>query len=128
MIALLDTHGLLWDLLVPHRLSARAAQILQDPGARVLVSAASAWEIAIKLAKGKVRLPVEPASLLEVVTRDLRMEPVPVEFAHAIAAADLPPIHADPFDRLLVAQARILRVPILTADPNIARYDVETIW
>ena len=128
MILLLDTHGLLWALIDPDRLSARATSLLQDRSVRVLVSAASAWEIAIKLAKGKVRLPVEPTRLLQVVTQDLGMEPIAVEFEHGIAAAALPPIHGDPFDRLLVAQARLLRVPILTADPQIARYDVETIW
>jgi PIN domain nuclease of toxin-antitoxin system len=128
VIALADTHGLLWALIEPRRLSARATSLLQDGNVRVLVSAASAWEIAIKVAKAKVRLPIAPTELLEVVTRDLRMEAIPVEFEHAIAAAELPLLHNDPFDRLLIAQARALRVPILTADPQIARYDVETIW
>jgi PIN domain nuclease of toxin-antitoxin system len=128
VITLADTHGLLWALIEPARLSARATSLLQDGNVRVLVSAASAWEIAIKVAKAKVRLPIAPTELLEVVTRDLRMEPIPIDFEHAIAAAELPPIHGDPFDRLLIAQARALRVPILTADPQIARYDVETIW
>jgi PIN domain nuclease of toxin-antitoxin system len=128
VIVLADTHGLLWSLIEPRRLSARATNVLQDRGVQVLVSAASAWEIAIKLAKGKVHLPVAPSDLLWVVTRDMRMEPIPVEFQHTIAAAELPPIHNDPFDRLLIAQARALHVPILTADPQIARYDVETIW
>ena len=109
-------------------MSARATSLLEDRSVQVLVSAASAWEIAIKLAKGKVHLPVAPGDLLRVMTRDLGMEAIPVEFEHAIAAAELPPIHNDPFDRLLIAQARSLRVPILTADPQIARYDVETIW
>lgn len=128
MIVLADTHGLLWSLIEPQRPSVRATTLLQDRGVQVLVSAASAWEIAIKLAKGKVRLPVAPGDLLRIVTRDLGMDAIPVAFEHAIAAADLPPIHNDPFDRLLIAQARALRVPILTADPQIARYDVETIW
>jgi PIN domain nuclease of toxin-antitoxin system len=128
VIVLADTHGLLWSLIEPRRLSARATNLLQDRGVQVLVSAASAWEIAIKLAKGKVDLPVAPSDLLRVVTRDLGMDVISVEFEHAIAAAELPPIHGDPFDRLLIAQARALRVPILTADPHIARYDVETIW
>ncbi len=128
MIALTDTHGLLWALIEPRRLSARAASLLQDDEVQVLVSAASAWEIAIKVAKGKVHIPIAPAELLDVVTREMRMEPIPISFAACIAAAELPPIHNDPFDRLLIAQARALRVPILTADPRIARYDVETIW
>lgn len=128
MIVLADTHGLLWGLIEPRRLSARATDLLQDGSVRVFVSAASAWEIAIKLAKGKVHLPVAPGDLLSVVRRDLGVEPIPVEFEHAIAAAELPPIHSDPFDRLLIAQARALRIPILTADQRIARYDVETIW
>lgn len=128
MIGLLDTHGLIWSLTDVTRLSDRARTLLEDPTNRVLVSAVSAWEVAIKVAQGRLILPVPPTQLLDVVTRQLRMEALPITFEHAVAAAALPRIHGDPFDRLLVAQARVLAIPIITADPAISRYEVETIW
>ena len=128
MIGLLDTHGLIWSLTDVTRLSDRARTLLEDPTNRVLVSAVSAWEVAIKVAQGRLILPVPPTQLLDVVTRQLRMEALPISFEHAVAAAALPRIHGDPFDRLLVAQARVLAIPIITADPAISRYEVETIW
>jgi len=128
VIGLLDTHGLIWSLTDVTRLSDRARTLLEDPTNRVLVSAVSAWEVAIKVAQGRLILPVPPTQLLDVVTRQLRMEALPISFEHAVAAAALPRIHGDPFDRLLVAQARVLAIPIITADPAISRYEVETIW
>ena len=128
MIGLLDTHGLIWSLTDVTRLSDRARTLLEDPTNRVLVSAVSAWEVAIKVAQGRLILPVPPTQLLDVVTRQLRMEALPISFEHAVAAAALPRIHGDPFDRLLVAQARVLAIPIITAHPAISRYEVETIW
>jgi len=128
VIGLLDTHGLIWSLTDVTRLSDRARTLLEDPTNRVLVSAVSAWEVAIKVAQGRLILPVPPTQLLDVVTRQLRMEALPITFEHAVAAAALPRIHGDPFDRLLVAQARVLAIPIITADPAISRYEVETIW
>lgn len=128
MIGLLDTHGLIWSLTDVTRLSDRARALLEDPTNRVLVSAVSAWEVAIKVAQGRLTLPVPPTQLLDVVTRQLRMEALPISFEHAVAAAALPRIHGDPFDRLLVAQAQGLGIPVITADPAISHYEVETIW
>lgn len=128
MIGLLDTHGLIWSLMDVARLSERARSLLEDPANRVLVSAVSAWEIAIKVAQGRLTLPVSPSQLLDVVTHQLRMEALPITFEHAVAAATLPRIHGDPFDRLIVAQAQALGIPVITADPAIARYEVQTIW
>jgi len=128
VIGLLDTHGLIWSLTDVTRLSDRARTLLEDPANRVLVSAVSAWEIAIKVAQGRLTLPVPPTQLLDVVTRQLRMEALPIAFEHAVSSASLPRIHGDPFDRLIIAQAQALGIPIITADPQIARYEVETIW
>ena len=127
MNGLLDTHGLVWWLANDRRLTPRVRALIGDPASRILVSAVSAWEIGIKAALGRLDLPFEPRDLRDAVGAE-RMEPIAIEFEHAIAAAELPPIHNDPFDRLLIAQARALRVPILTADLKIARYDVATIW
>lgn len=127
MNGLLDSHGLVWWLASDRRLTPRVRALIGDPSSRILVSAVSGWELGIKAALGRLKLPFEPRDLLGAVLAE-QMEPVPISFEHCIAAAELPPIHNDPFDRLLIAQARALRVPILTADPQIARYDVETIW
>ncbi len=128
MTWLLDTHGLIWALAGDDRLSPRARSIVADPANRVLVSAATAWEVALKVAIGRLTIPVAPERLIEIVTGPMRMETVALEFAHALAAAALPPIHRDPFDRLIVAQAQALGVPILTADPRVAAYGVATVW
>ncbi|MFO1538867.1 MAG: type II toxin-antitoxin system VapC family toxin [Chloroflexota bacterium] len=128
MTWLLDTHCLIWTLTGDERLSPRARSVVADPANRILVSAATAWEVALKVAIGRLTIPVAPERLLDIVTGPMRMETVPIEFVHALAAASLPPIHRDPFDRLLVAQAQALGVPILTADTRVAAYGVATAW
>ena len=127
MTGLLDAHGLVWWLTDDPRLSRRAHAFVSDPASRIMVSAATVWEIAIKVAQGRLTLPSEPARLREVLVAE-RMIPLVIEFEHVIAAAALPPIHRDPFDRLLVAQAQSLGIPVITADPAIVRYGVQTIW
>ena len=128
MRALLDTHTFLWWLLNADRLSEESRAILTDSANDVYVSAASAAEIAIKARQGRLTLP-EPAE--SYVPSRLVSEgflALPVEIGHALRAGVLPLIHGDPFDRLLVAQAQIEGIPIVTLDPAISRYDVETIW
>jgi PIN domain nuclease of toxin-antitoxin system len=124
---LLDAHGLVWWLTDDRRMSRRADAFVRDPATRILVSAATVWEIAIKVAQGRLTLPSEPPRLREVLEAE-RMIPLVIEFEHVLAAAVLPAIHRDPFDRLIVAQAQALGIPIITGDPMIARYGVETIW
>ena len=94
----------------------------------VLLSAASAWEISIKAARGRLDLPAPAERYVPDRVRRHRMTVLDVALSHALRAGALPEIHADPFDRLLVAQAQLEGLPILTADPTIARYEVETIW
>ncbi len=127
MTGLLDTHGLIWWLTNDGRLSPRVLAFIRNPATRVLVSAATAWEVAIKVAQGRLSVPVEPSRLLEAVIAE-RMVPLAIEFDHAVAAASLPRIHGDPFDRLIVAQAQALAIPVITADVAIGRYGVETLW
>jgi PIN domain nuclease of toxin-antitoxin system len=120
---LLDTAVLLWWLAADRRLSQQAASVIAAPGSAVSVSAASAWEIEIKRALGRLTAPDDlPAAL-----NDSGFEALPVELAHAIAAGRLPPLHADPFDRMLVAQARLEAMTLVTADREIARYDVHVL-
>ena len=118
---LLDTHVVLWWLEDDARLSLSARESIADV-ARVSVSAVTVWEIAIKKALGKLTPPTNWSDDIEAEGFD----PLPIEFDHAVEAGALPRHHADPFDRMLVAQARIEALTIVTADPKIARYDVPT--
>src|SRR6185503_1297311 len=86
------------------------------------------WEIAIKVAIGKLTLPDKPARYVPSALAVQGMNALPVEHSHALRVADLPPLHADPFDRMLVAQAQLERMTLLTADPAILAYDVRTLW
>ncbi len=122
MDLLLDTHVLLWWLADDRRLTASAKATIADPDRRVLVSAASAWEISIKRALGKLAAPDDLAAAL--VASDL--EPLAITINHAERAGALPRHHDDPFDRMLVAQAEAERLTILTGDTRIGDYGVAT--
>ncbi len=127
MKVLLDTQCWLWMRAAPQRLSARSRRLLTDPATELRLSAASVWELAIKVGLGKIRLP-EP--LAEFVTARLAedgVEPLPVHHTHAMRVAELPAHHRDPFDRLLVAQAQIESLSLLTADRQLEAYDVAVI-
>jgi PIN domain nuclease of toxin-antitoxin system len=110
------------------RLSQQSRALLQDPENQLFLSAASSWEIAIKYALGKLPLPMPP---LEYVLS--RMESsgtlsLPVQHSHALHAGSLPLHHADPFDRLLIAQAQLENLRILTADAQFEAYEVDLLW
>jgi PIN domain nuclease of toxin-antitoxin system len=121
---LLDTHVFLWLAAQPERLGPQLS-ILEDPRAELLLSAASSWEIAIKHGLGRLELPQPPRHWVPQQMRRVGAGGVAVEHAHALAVADLPPVHRDPFDRLLVVTSRSLRAALLTADPVFAGYDVD---
>lgn len=123
---ILDTHVLLWADAVPEKLGG-VRDLVADEGNELLVSAASSWEIAIKHAVGRLALPSDPRTHVPAMIRSLGAVSIPIEHSHALRVADLPQIHRDPFDRLLVAQAQILGVPVLTADRVFDDYDVSTI-
>ena len=128
MRALLDTHSFLWVTADDPRLSQEARRVIMDPGTDLLFSAATAWEIAIKLQIKKLHLPSEPAKFIGDQMSLLRMTELPVSIEHAVGVAGLAMHHKDPFDRLLVAQAVVERVPIITGDPQIGLYGVQVIW
>lgn len=127
MRILLDTQCWLWMALAPHRFSASARALVETMDHELYLSAASAWEIAIKHALGKLRLPEPPARYVPSRLDALRTEALAIEHSHALHVAALPPHHRDPFDRLLIAQAQVEDLPIMTADPLFARYEVTTI-
>jgi PIN domain nuclease of toxin-antitoxin system len=127
MEVILDTHALLWWVNEPKRLSKRANSILTNTDTTVLVSAAVAWELAIKVNLGKL----DAVALLTGLTQRLQKEgftELPISIAQACRAGLLPLHHRDPFDRLLVAQAQDLGIPILSADELLDRYDVKRVW
>ena len=128
MRVLLDTHAFLWATADDPNLSMFARDLILDSAHAMLFSAASAYEIAVKAARGRLELPEDPATYLRTRVAAFGLLPLPVTMEHAAEAGALPPIHADPWDRLLIAQARLESVPLLTADSTIRRYDVETIW
>jgi PIN domain nuclease of toxin-antitoxin system len=111
----------------PERLSARARKLLTDPGNELLLSAASAWELAIKWTLGKLRLPEPVAQYVTSRMAAGGVTPLPIAHAHALRVADLPQHHRDPFDRLLIAQALVDHLPILTADPQFRAYPVKVL-
>jgi PIN domain nuclease of toxin-antitoxin system len=118
---LLDTHVLLWAAGQSERLPAAARALLEDPGNEPVFSAASLWEIAIKSGLGRDDFQVD-ARLLRRGLLDNGYRELPVTSEHAVAIDGLPPIHKDPFDRLLVAQAMVEGITLLTADPLVAKY------
>ncbi len=109
-------------------LSKKALRTLADPDNTLIFSVASAWEIAIKIQLGKLRLPEDTATYVRTRAELYRMESLPIHLAHALALASLPPLHRDPFDRILIAQSQIENIPIVTADPAIRRYPVDAVW
>ena len=128
MRVLLDTHTFLWSVTGDALLSGTAREIVADSANEVLFSAASALEISLKAARGRLQLPEETEAYVTTRIAAFGFTPLPVSVSHAVRAGALPPIHADPWDRLLTAQAQIEDVAILTKDAMIRRYDVETIW
>ena len=124
MRVLLDTHVFLWAAADPARLGQQRARI-EDSRTTLLLSAASSWEIAIKHGLDRLELPDPPSRYVPDRIRRLGIVPLPIDHGDALAAGALPRLHGDPFDRMLIAQAQALDVPIVTADAALANYDVD---
>lgn len=121
MKLLLDTHLLLWAAGAPDRLPAAAHALLEDPQTEPVFSAASLWEIAIKQGLGRADFLVD-ARVLRRGLLDNGYQELSITSAHAVFWGSLPPLHKDPFDRILVAQATVEGIVLLTADPLVAQY------
>ena len=121
MKLLLDTHLLLWAAGQPDKLSAAALALIEAPENQLLFSAASLWEIAIKVGLGRDDFVVEPG-LIRRGLLDNGYEELPVSSAHAVALTGLPAIHKDPFDRILVAQAQVEGIVLVTSDDTVSQY------
>ena len=121
MKLLLDTQLLLWAAGQPERLSTKARKELSDPGNELIFSAASIWEITIKSALGREDFQVESRVLRRGLIENGYIE-LPISSEHAVSVDNLPPVHKDPFDRMLIAQALTEGITLLTTDAQLARY------
>ena len=121
MKLLLDTHLLLWAAGEPQKLSAKARRLLADTNNELMFSAASVWEVAIKRGLGRADFQVDSRLFRRGLLDNGYLE-LPVFSAHAVAVDSLPPIHKDPFDRLLVAQSLVEGMALLTSDATVAQY------
>ena len=128
MILLLDTHTLLWFLRNDLLLSSVAKALIEDPSHRKFVSVASCWEIAIKAGLGKMQLTEPSRTLLERELPANNLDLLPISLEHATTVEGLALHHKDPFDRLLIAQAMVEGIPIVSVDPAFDPYPVRRIW
>ncbi len=106
----------------------RITKMISDIENELFLSAASGWEITIKVQMGRLRLPDEPERFVPTQLKMNALKPLPIGMNHALHVSTLPDYHRDPFDRMLIAQAQVEGMPILSADPNIQKYQVEVIW
>ena len=128
MRILLDTHAFLWWIGGDRRLPARARKLIADGRNELLFSAASGWEIAVKAGLGRIQLPAPMDRFLSEQLNLNGVAALPIQMSHALGVHGLPFLHRDPFDRMLVVQAQMEKLGILTRDPQISQYDVETLW
>jgi PIN domain nuclease of toxin-antitoxin system len=118
---LVDTHLLLWAAGEPQRLSKKARRLLDDPDSQLWFSAVSLWEVAIKHGLGRKDFRVDPRRLRRGLI-DNGWRELTISSEHVVATLDLPPLHKDPFDRMLVAQAQVEGLALVTSDELVARY------
>jgi PIN domain nuclease of toxin-antitoxin system len=125
---LIDTHALFWSVEEPSKLSAPAMRALQDPANIRLLSAATIWELAIKVGQGKLTLSMAYRQWLETAIADLVLEILPITVEYGERYAILPSHHKDPFDRLMIAQSLVDGIPIVSVDAAFDSYSVARIW
>lgn len=125
---LLDTNVWLWSVLEPERIGRKAREAFADLSNEGFLSAVTSWEIAIKTAAGKLTLPEPPPSYVPRRMAEQGLRPLPISHPHALAVFALPDHHRDPFDRLLVAQAKLENLVLMTADRLLEKYPVDILW
>jgi PIN domain nuclease of toxin-antitoxin system len=125
---LIDSHVLIWSYFDEQKLNRVAAATLADPANQVLVSAASLWEIAIKISVGKLQLSEPFEDFVQHGVADNGVPIIPIEPRHAAEVIGLPQHHRDPFDRMIVAQALIEKLPVVSSDSVLDKYGIQRIW
>lgn len=128
MKLLLDTHAFLWAVLQPRLLSAKVRCLLEDPATGAVVSTASAWEIATKFRLGKLSGAAAVVADYAAAIHGLRAQSLAIRDDHALLAGSLPQAHRDPFDRLLVAQAKIEGLTLVSKDRALRPFGVKLLW
>jgi PIN domain nuclease of toxin-antitoxin system len=127
MKILIDTHIFLWLFGSSNRISLNVLNLLLNSNNTIYLSAASVWEIAIKYAKGKLQLPAAPEIFVPDRMKRANFKRLEINYEHTLAIAKLPPVHKDPFDRLLIAQANVENLHLLSADDVFGNYTVKLI-
>jgi PIN domain nuclease of toxin-antitoxin system len=125
---LLDTHVFLWWNLGHPQLSDRVVDIISDGNNEIFLSAVSAWEITIKVARKRLIIPEKPDQFVPSRMQLHGFQPLPVQIHHATRVYELPIQHSDPFDRLLIAQSQIESMPLISADGEMRKYEVDVVW
>jgi len=128
MKLLLDTHTFLWAIAEPTRLSRKATRVILDERNELLLSTVTLWEIIVKLQAGKLRLAASADYFQGHWDRLGVRQVLPITPVHVYAVLKLPPVHKDPFDRLLAAQASVEGLPLLSADELLRRYPIQVLW
>ena len=128
MRVLLDSNVFFWAGTGDQKVSATAQAILDDLGNELLLSSVTPWELGIKFSQKKLTIPSGFSEFIRIAMADLLTTELPVSIAHALKSAELPLIHGDPFDRILVAQALVEGVPIVSGDRRLSEYGVAVIW
>jgi PIN domain nuclease of toxin-antitoxin system len=125
---LLDTHALLWWLAEPDRLSTKAHAAIEDSGNQVLVSAASAWELATKVRLGKLEIASQLLAELPEVLANQGFDLLPIQFSHGLRAGGYQQLHRDPFNRLLAAQAELEHLTLVSLDAALQAFPCQLLW
>jgi len=128
MRLLLDTHTILWSVDSPSKLSDKARAAIQDPQKELICSAGSIWELAIKVGLNKLTLSLPFRQWMVSAIDDLDLTVLPITVDDADLLTTLPPHHGDPFDRLLIAQAMVERIPVVSADRSFDAYPISRLW
>ncbi|HUU00706.1 MAG TPA: type II toxin-antitoxin system VapC family toxin [Myxococcota bacterium] len=125
---LVDTHAFLWFVFDDHRLSENADQVFSDRGIKKVLSIASLWEIAVKVSIEKLNLGMSFPKFTEHCVQTREIDVLAIRLSHLTEYIDLPLHHRDPFDRLLIAQARVEHLPLLTSDKRFSIYGLQVLW
>lgn len=124
----MDTHTFLWWIIDNPQISSRVRDIMSNSLNELFLSAASCWEIAIKAKIGRIKLPGRPQIFVSQQMALNTIQGLPIQISHALHVFNLPHHHKDPFDRIIIAQAQLEKLPILTSDAMISKYKVKIIW